>query len=519
MPQPPRSGGGAPAVSPRTRLVLFAVIGAVIGITIGVDVANESYGWVVLAGLIGAWLVLKRLSPAKSDAWLVAATLVGYVVGNRGFAQLQPSGLLPLLPAEGVLLFAVPALAFRMALKQSPGFRRDALNFSILIWAVIGACRLPLDMSRFGVIALRDFAMIYYAAFFFIAQAFGAATASGRVLTRGLTVAFVALLPVVISILISPDFLIDNLTWRGIPIIYHKSDLIATSLAAGFFWLWTRWDKTRRRGWLVLAAASLLLIGGMASPRAGMFGVAVTTLLWLLTGRWRIAAFQAGMVAAASVVALAVPLFTGGDLKTSAPYSMYEHAVSIFDPAGTGTYVNNESGDLGGNNQFRLIWWRDVIEDTAAINPVFGLGFGADLSTRFLADYDLLSDETFAARSPHSMLVTVFGRMGIAGFAAWIAVSAAIARLVWRLLRRGVPDGMGLASIVTVIWLSACFGVVLEGPMGAVIFWTVLGLANSSLESGAPAGADAPAGGRESAGPGEWPVAKRGALGTQSVPR
>ncbi len=495
-------------MSPRTRLILFAVVGAALGIVIGVDIAGESYGWALLAGLVGAWLVAKRLSDAWADAWLVAAALVGYVIGNRGFAQLQPSGLVPLLPAEGVLLVAVPSLAFRMALKRSPGVRRDALNYGILAWVVIGACRLPLDMSRYGVIALRDFAMIYYAAFFFIAQAYGAATTSGRVLVRSLTVAFVGLLPVVVSILVSPDFLVDNLTWRGIPIIYHKSDLISTSLAAGFFWLWTRWDASHRRGWLALAAASLLLIGGMASPRSGMFAVAVTTLLWVCTGRWRIAAFQAGIVAAGSLVAFAFVVVMGRDLKTSAPYSMYEHAVSIFDPAGTGTYVNNESGDLGGNNQFRLIWWRDVIEDTAAINPVFGLGFGADLSTRFAADYDLLSSETFSARSPHSMLVTVFGRMGLAGFAAWTAVSASIAMLVWRLLRKGSPDGMGLASIVTVIWLSSCFGVVLEGPMGAVIFWTVLGLANSSLSDGNPA-----AGGTES------PVANTGALDTQSLPR
>jgi hypothetical protein len=370
-------------VSPRTRLILFSVAGAVLGIAIGVDVANESYGWAFLAAFVGAWLVAKRLSEAMADAWLVAATLVGYVIGNRGFAQLQPSSLFPLLPAEGVLLVAVPSLVFRMALKQTPWIRRDGLNTCILIWVVLGACRLPLDMSRYGVIALRDFAMIYYAAFFFIAQAYGASTASGKVLRGSLTVAFIGLLPVVVSILVSPDFLVDNLTWRGIPIIYHKSDLIATSLAAGFFWLWTRWDKTHRRGWLFLAAASLLLIGGMASPRAGMFAVAVTTILWVWTGRWRIAAFQAAIVAAGSLIALAVVVLMGRDLRTSAPYSMYEHAVSIFDPAGTGTYVNNESGDLGGNNQFRLIWWRDVIEDTTAINPVFGLGFGADLSTRF----------------------------------------------------------------------------------------------------------------------------------------
>jgi hypothetical protein len=506
-------------VNPRTRLVLYTVLGAVLGIVIGVDVAGESYGLATLIVLISAWLIVNRLSEAAPDAWLLAAILVGYVVGNRGFAQIQPAQLIPLLPAEAVLLVAVPALLLRMALKQATGFRRDALNCTVLAWVALGLIRLPLDMNRYGVMALRDFAMIYYAAFFFIAQSLGSQAASRKVLTRALTVAFVALLPVVVSILISPDFLVDNLTLRGIPIIYHKSDLIATSLAAGFFWLWSRWDRSHGRAWLALAAASLLLVGVMASPRAGMFAIGVTTLLWLLTGRWRMAAFQVGIVAAASVVAVAATSLSGRDLRTSVPYSMYEHAVSFFDPAGTGTYINNESGDLGGNNQFRLIWWRDVVEDTVAANPILGLGFGADLSARFLVDFDLLSDETFAARSPHSMIVTVIGRMGFLGLAAWIAVSASIAVMVWRLLKAGDPDGMGLASVVAVIWLSACFGVVLEGPMGAVIFWTVLGLANSRLRLVSPPVQAHSGAGRGEGEQGERPVANAGTSGTESVPR
>jgi hypothetical protein len=505
-------------MNPRLRAVAFGVVAVVVGIAVGVEIADERYAKAVMVAMACAWVAASRWSGAKPDAWLVSFVLVGYVVGNRGFAQLQPANMIPLLPAEAVLLVAVPSLVARMALNQAVGVRRDVLNYSILAWMLFGTLRLPLDVRSFGVIAVRDYAMIYYAAFFFVAQSLGDHIASLSLLRKSFTVAFVALMPVVVSILAAPDLLVDNLTWRGIPVIYHKSDLIATSLAAGFFWLWTRWEKSHHRIWLMASAASLLLIGGMASPRAGMFAVGVTTVLWLSTGRWRMAAFQAAVVASACLVALATMSFSGRDLRTSVPYSMYEHAVSIFDPLGTGTYINGESGDLGGNNQFRLIWWRDVVEDTMATNPVFGLGFGSDLSTRFLADYDLLSDEAFATRSPHSMIVTVFGRMGILGIAAWIAVSASMAAMAWRLMRRGEPDGMGLASVVLVVWLSSCFGVVLEGPMGAVVFWIALGLANSALRQGPresaardyPDAAEAPA---------ERPVAKPAALGTQSVPR
>jgi hypothetical protein len=38
----------------------------------------------------------------------------------------------------------------------------------------------------------------------------------------------------------------------------------------------------------------------------------------------------------------------------------------------------------------------------------------------------------------------------------------------------------GLWCAAWVILVSACFGVVLEGPMGAVVFWTILGLASAA---------------------------------------
>ena len=503
-------------MTPKLRLCLFLVLGAAIAVFIGVDISNEDYGVAVVVALVSGWVIVERTSGAPPDVWLLGATLVGYVVGNRGFAQFQPSRQIPLLPAEAVLLVAVPALVVRMAMKRTIGFRSDSLNYSVLFWILYGTTRLPFDLGQFGIMALRDYAMIYYAAFFYIGQAFGAHAGSTRVLKGVLTTAFVALLPVVLSIHLFPDYLIEHLTWNGIPLIYQKSDLIATSLAAGFFWLWTRRNPKGRYLWPLLAAASILLIGVMVSPRAAMAATVITMALWLLVGRWRIAAALAGIVLGGGAVTLGVLAIAGKDLRTSAPYSASEHAISIFDPEGTGSYVNGESGDPGDNNRFRWIWWRDVCDQTLSTNPVFGLGFGSDLAARFLADYDLLSDETFAARSPHSIFVTTFGRMGFLGLAIWVAVSASMAGVAWRLFRRGDADSLGLASVTCVIWISACVGVVLESPMGAVIFWTVLGLANShsrqpsaALEKPSPSECADPA-------PDEWPVAKAGPLGTES---
>jgi len=79
----------------------------------------------------------------------------------------------------------------------------------------------------------------------------------------------------------------------------------------------------------------------------------------------------------------------------------------------------------------------------------------------------------------------VLGRMGLAGLAAFLALVAAMAARTWRLARLARTDdaalpALGWWSVSWVMFVSGCFGVVLEGPMGAVIFWTSLGMANAT---------------------------------------
>jgi hypothetical protein len=494
-------------MNPRLKIILGAIAGIALGIYVSVDLADESYGLAALVVLACAWLAVARITKVPIDALLLAVALVGYIVGNRGFAQLQPAEKIPLLPAEAVLGVSVGALLFRVAMKRERGYRNDLINIAILVWALIGTIRLPLDAGVFGFIALRDYAMIYYCGFFFVAQSLASVEPASRVLRSSLSVAFVALIPAVVFVAVAPDLLYDNFTWHGVPLIFHKSDLIATSLAAGFFWLWSRGVVSGRIFWYLAAGASLLLIGTMASPRAAMAAVAITTVLWLAVGRWRILAAQGAFVVAGTLLALAYVLLSGKDLKTSAPYSAYEHAMSIFDPEGTGSYVNAESGDPGDNNRFRIVWWKSVIGETVETSPVFGLGFGTDLAAKFLADYGLIADEAFSARSPHSIIVTVFGRMGFAGLLAWLALMAGIGRLAWRLFKKGDVDGMGLVCVALVTGLSGCVGVVLEGPMGAIVFWTALGLANARDKPEAKTAA------RQAE---ESPIANPGAHDTQS---
>jgi O-antigen ligase len=102
--------------------------------------------------------------------------------------------------------------------------------------------------------------------------------------------------------------------------------------------------------------------------------------------------------------------------------------------------------------------------------------------------------EEFTARSPHSIVVGTIGRMGGVGLAGLLAVVAAMAARTWRALHDPATDAptCGLWCAAWVVLTSACFGVVLEGPMGAVVFWSLLGLANSMTPDAALAVAEVP---------------------------
>jgi len=164
------------------RIVLIVLLGALAAVVMGVGLANESLLLSFLAVGMLFWAIIEWAGGPLPEAWLLAAILAGYIIGNRGFAQLSLSSVVPLLPAETVLLVALPALGARMAFGQMRAFYRDSLNYALLAWVLLGAARLPLDISHHGFFALRDFAMVYYAAFFFLGQAFAGHAASTRLL-------------------------------------------------------------------------------------------------------------------------------------------------------------------------------------------------------------------------------------------------------------------------------------------------------------------------------------------------
>jgi O-antigen ligase len=159
---------------------------------------------------------------------------------------------------------------------------------------------------------------------------------------------------------------------------------------------------------------------------------------------------------------------------------------SITDVSHSHSYRGDSGESSAQNNQFRLVWWESVISETMDKGPVFGLGFGYDLAKRFLISYEApLNAFEFDTRSPHSIWITVLGRMGLLGLICFVVIAFLILREAVRIARsvaRGQAQPATLVHWCAALILlgSATFGVVLEGPMGAIPFWTLLGFAVSA---------------------------------------
>jgi O-antigen ligase len=219
------------------------------------------------------------------------------------------------------------------------------------------------------------------------------------------------------------------------------------------------------------------------NSRSSMVGLAVGAGLLMLAGRWRfVAALGAGVIVTA-VGILLVAQVRNQSWKQTPLYSVYERTVSIADPLGQRTYQDEETLSKGDNNVFRMVWWQAAVDETVKGNLWFGLGFGHDLAYNFIRQYYPDSSEEFSARSPHNVLITVFARMGVVGSVAFLALLVACALRTLRVLRNNaapVADSGAFWCAAWVLLVAACFGVVLEGPMGAVVFWTILGLASAT---------------------------------------
>src|ERR1700730_17085698 len=80
-------------------------------------------------------------------AIVLGLLLFGYIVGNRGFAQLHIGGHTPIYVGELGLGIGAALLLVRFALRRQKIIPKTALTTAIVAFLIIGAIRLALDTN------------------------------------------------------------------------------------------------------------------------------------------------------------------------------------------------------------------------------------------------------------------------------------------------------------------------------------------------------------------------------------
>ena len=357
----------------RTRLWVAAAL--ILAVVVGEHVADESLALPILICSVLAGAIVSKILPQSIIGLLLAAAVVGNIVGNRGFAQLYVSPSFPLLPAELVLLVGACVLIFRSAFERRAPVRLDLLNIAILAWVAVSIGRLPLDLRTFGASALRDFAAVDYACLFYVAQEVCRSALETRMLRRCLLWSCAALVVIFPVYLKFTDFFLDRLVFRGNPLIFYKGDLVGMFLGIGSVLFFHAFEKTGKKSWFVLsmiAAGEVLL----SENRASLVALVLAVVLLALAGRFRFG-LSLGAGALLGLAALAVTLaIVGKSWKDTPVYTAYEEVASLADPTGTQNHDEAFSSMKGDNNAFRLTWWKLAFDETRLNSPWLGLGWG-----------------------------------------------------------------------------------------------------------------------------------------------
>lgn len=460
----------------RRRLIAAGTV--VLALLLGY--AGVVAGWLLpsLFVAMGVLVVAQRLGRVATESLLMGILFFGYIVGNRGFAHINIGGVF-----IGELLLAVCLflLALHIPARREIPVRTDGMLWWICAISVLGCIRMFFDFRSYGMLAMRDFAAIYYCLFFFVAQPIARHAPSLRLLDRILLVSIAVLIPLVVLHRLAPDFIQTHLVLNGAPLIFFKGDQVAAFLGLGFFLFVFGFWRSGSVTCLFIGAASMLLMLH-ATNRAALLGFAVVTGIVCLAGHSRVLRLQFSVLLLGMAALFTYYSATGTRVVDTRIYSLFEHTVSIVDFSGSFDYKNPEASNSGENNRYRLVWWRAVLTQTLDEAPLTGLGFGADLATPFIDEYYGRDIDDFTVRSPHSILVTIAARMGLPGLLLYLLLICLLARETWRAiqLHRSGKSERELILRWCAVWsifIPALFGVVLEGPMGAIIFWTFLGIA------------------------------------------
>lgn len=472
------------SLKPRSRRVNLRYVAA-FSLLIGVGILAAFYPilWVGFLGAAAAigicWWVFVLFQRAGLELWqvLMVTALSGYMLLNYGFDGLTIHiGGVPLIVNYGLVYTALllAILTYHDSIRET---LREPTVLCLLAILAFSACHLLIDLPSYGLWAIRDSSMCLESTFLLLGMLWAKKANSASFLIKWLLVVFV------LNAIYSFTMPWGEKLWAWSPQsgvffqvpIFGNYNGIGDVLTEGvMFCICLAPYVAKRPRWIMPLLILAQFLGIAISQVRRMYvAIAVVFIILIFLGEIKKSAKLLLVLPCAIGVILLVTTVGGveipgrvGDVNVD---FFKDHIRSISDPEGT----------PGSSVDSRFVMADEALQHFAA-HPILGEGFGQPLVSEVADDKN-----NAVTRMPHNSSLSYLARLGVVGFAMWIAFHfCLIKRFIGALRQRRHCEDKRLCALVlwfflyyVIFMIVSLVEAAFEYPSGAIPFYFFMGIA------------------------------------------
>ncbi len=465
--------------------IAFAFVALLLAVQVG---GGDYIGAAVAAVIVLVFVMIITIGKGMAlDAVTMCAGVGGFYVLGKGFAYQNLGGLL--FAGEALLAIGLVSYLYRWTKGRIALVPPSPLAIALLVLGIYGFLRLPYDYSNFQLMALRDACIIYYTLFFFVAYGVSQLDGVNQSSTRTLILLAVPGALVNIVNTLAPEFVlrIAQASSIGSRVFFLPHDDAIHPAMMGLVLYGIGAARYRTNAWVLKALFGFAVFGFMLyGGRGANFVMVFVVGAFLIVARQtRGLLMLGGGVLAVVAILLTVlqfaPSFGKGKLR------QLQNQLEVIVAPSRGLKSGSQDADTV---EWRLFWWKKIAKDVTATAPVFGFGFGADISSDFHKQYwrtPFVPETVQRTRGAHNAFFSVLARMGWLGSLAFFAVVLVQLRY-FRMAAQFMRDGR-LGPDQWFLWGSNLGGFTItffqyawEAPYSAIPYWVCMGLSVAHLD-------------------------------------
>ncbi len=421
-----------------------------------------------------------RADPLVRYGPVLGCLLFGYLMFDRAFAYLHLPGT-PLFIGEIALALGVVAVARSTGVLRATVAAEPILSL-LAVFMLWGAIRTVPGVAPYGVDAVRDAALWYYALFAFLAAASVAARPQlpGLMATQLRRWSPLVLAWLAVTVVLAPfEHKAPTVPFTEVSVLSHKAGGAATAAMLVLAVLWLPPGPKRQLRRAALSCIALLVIALIATQNRGsLIGILAGGMVGLafVADRMRVVGSAIVTIGIAMTLSLLLPVEAPFPGWQGREYSARQLVTNVVSLTGAGA----PEGLEGTVDARKELWTRVLDKQVSERRVLVGAGFGPNLA----AEVYVFDEGTDSLRNPHNTHLSVLARMGAWGALMWAMIWGA---WYWRVggasrrLRhtsRHADAQMGGVCLVgcTAVLVAAVFDPLLEGPQVAVLLWSLFGM-------------------------------------------